>query len=145
MIRLFKESDITQCKALIETEWNHLSNEIEHDISLYNREYRFFEPFILVDEIDGVIVAFSIMLRSLMTNDFYELELIIVDPKFRNKKIATNLMNECLQICKELGKGLLFVSDKPEFYRKIGFKHIHHYGENRYIIFSEVFDVSDEI
>jgi len=80
-----------------------------------------------------------------MTYDFYELEVVIVHPEYRKNGIASKLVNNCLDVCKNMNKGLIFVTDKPDFYRKLGFTKIYNYCKNRYIIFSENKNANNEI
>ena len=79
----------------------------------------------LVAEIDGRIVghiAFSPVIISDGTKDWYGLGPISVLPDYRKQGIGKSLVNEGLSLLKELGgQGCALVGD-PNFYQRFGFR-----------------------
>ena len=79
----------------------------------------------LVAEIDGHIVghvAFSPVLISDGTKDWYGLGPVSVLPEYQKQGIGKSLINEGLSSLKELGgQGCVLVGD-PNYYKRFGFK-----------------------
>lgn len=79
----------------------------------------------LVAEIDGRIVghiAFSPIMISDSTEDWYGLGPVSVLPEYQRRGIGTSLINRGLSSLKELGgQGCALVGD-PNYYKRFGFK-----------------------
>lgn len=79
----------------------------------------------LVAEIDGCVVghiAFSPLVISDGTSDWYGLGPVSVLPEYQKQGIGKSLINEGLSMLKELGgQGCALVGD-PNYYRRFGFK-----------------------
>ena len=79
----------------------------------------------LVAEIDGRVVghiAFSPVLISDGTKDWYGLGPVSVLPDYQKQGIGKSLINEGLSLLKDMGgKGCALVGD-PNFYKRFGFK-----------------------
>jgi putative acetyltransferase len=79
----------------------------------------------LVAEIDGRIVghiAFSPVIISDGTKDWYGLGPVSVSPDYQKQGIGKSLVNEGLSLLKNMGgKGCALVRD-PNYYKRFGFK-----------------------
>ena len=79
----------------------------------------------LVAEIDGRVVghiAFSPVIISDGTKDWYGLGPVSVLPDYQKQGIGTSLINEGLSLLKDMGgKGCALVGD-PNYYKRFGFK-----------------------
>jgi putative acetyltransferase len=79
----------------------------------------------LVAEIDGCVVghiAFSPLVISDGTSDWYGLGPVSVLPEYQKQGIGKSLINEGLSMLKELGgQGCALVGD-PNYYKRFGFK-----------------------
>jgi putative acetyltransferase len=79
----------------------------------------------LVAEIDGRIVghiAFSPVVISDGTKDWYGLGPVSVLPEYQKQGIGKSLINEGLSLLKELGGGGCAVVGDPNYYKRFGFK-----------------------
>jgi putative acetyltransferase len=79
----------------------------------------------LVAEVDGRVVghvAFSPVIMSDGTKDWYGLGPVSVVPEYQKQGIGKSLINEGLTLLKELGgQGCVLVGD-PNYYKRFGFK-----------------------
>jgi putative acetyltransferase len=79
----------------------------------------------LVAEIDGSVIghiAFSPIIITDGTKDWYGLGPVSVIPKYQKQGIGKSLINRGLNLLKELGaQGCALVGD-PNYYRRFGFK-----------------------
>jgi putative acetyltransferase len=79
----------------------------------------------LVAQIDGILVghiAFSPVTFTDASPNWYGLGPVSVSPKYQKQGIGTKLVNEGLNLLKDLGaKGCCLVGD-PNFYERFGFK-----------------------
>ena len=104
---------------------NHpISNQTEHFIINALRDADAL-TLSLVAEIDGSVVghiAFSPVIISDGTKDWYGLGPISVLPEYQKQGIGKSLVNEGLSSLKELsGQGCVLVGD-PKYYQRFGFK-----------------------
>ena len=88
MIRKAVKNDIQSINELGSTMFNNFLNKFNINEYLENTNY-----IILVDKENSKLNAFLICYKNI---DFYELELIIVDEKERNKKIGSELLNNLI-------------------------------------------------
>ncbi len=79
----------------------------------------------LVAQIDGILVghiAFSPVTFTDGSQNWYGLGPVSVTPKYQKQGIGTKLVNEGLNLLKNLGaEGCVLVGD-PDFYKRFGFK-----------------------
>ncbi len=126
IIRKETASDINAITQVTQAAFKTLSisNQTEHLIIKALRASKVL-TLSLVAEINGQIVghiAFSPIIFSDNTNNWYGLGPISVLPKYQKQGIGKKLINEGLSILKQLGgQGCALVGD-PDYYNRFGFK-----------------------
>ena len=115
-------------------EWQHISPHLTtslrvHEYSSYQSKPGIPSCMLAVDEQKPVGSA-SLVLSDMETHSHLSpwLASVYVHPDYRNRGIATELIQHCLNNAKQLGikKLYLFTPDQAEFYLKRGWQHLEH-------------------
>lgn len=120
MILLAKEKDIEEINLLGKLIIDNF--DITYNIKNYLKN----DNYIILINNDETINGLLIIYKNV---DYYEIEIIVVKEKYRNKKIATNMLNYFIKnYCKKNDEILLEVSEKNynaiKFYEKFNFRTI---------------------
>lgn len=131
-----KESEFAEIYELVKIAFqtSEYADGDEHDYVNNLRKSSNYIPELALTIKDGIKIIGHIMLtKTTITRENETLDALLLSPvctqlEYRNKGIASKLINHSLTVAKDKGFKAVFLVGEPEYYGRFGFKSITNFG-----------------
>lgn len=80
-----------------------------------------FAPFYALAEEDDAVIGFAQLMESVMSTALLAITWVAVHPDHQGKGIGRKMVAVCMEEARRRGRPVIFTTDVPEFYEKLGF------------------------
>lgn len=138
VIRKMKYSDLTSCANIVGKEWGPAAEERAHFQMLETFTLRPADAptfFVATHDFSARVIGFAGIKQSTLMNGFYDVIWIGIEDQHRKFGIGRALMTHCIEAVDRYGGSMLSgMTQKPEFFQKLGFYPLKHFNDGWTIV-----------